>query len=58
MAKYPTKCLDNQSNQISSIYCHIKSKHSKNPLQKSAQKKEPTKGNAIMDKLDDLDGNI
>ena len=58
MAKSPSELLDNKSNQMASIHRHIKSKHTNNTPQQSAQKTEATEVNAIMIQLDDSDGDI
>ena len=57
MAKYPPKRLDNQSNQRTSINRHVKVKRPKNIQQQSSRKAEEMKVDAIMEKLDDSNGN-
>ena len=57
MAKSPPKRPESQSNQISSIHCHVKSKIPKKLQQQSSCKMEVTKVNSIMEKLDESDGN-
>ena len=57
MAKYPLKILKNQSNQRTSIHCHITVKRPKKIQQQSSRKTEETKVNAIMKQLDKSDGN-
>ena len=53
MTKSPTKCLNNQSNQRTSIHHHVKVKCPKKPHQQSSWKTEVTKFNAIMDQLNE-----
>ena len=57
MAKYPPKHPESQSNRRTSIHHHYKVNIPKKLQQQSYQKTEATKVNAIMEKLDELDGN-
>ena len=58
MTKSQPKRLENKSKRRAKIYRHVKWKHTKNPTQQPDWKAEATKVNAIMDQLNDLDGNI
>ena len=57
MAKFPPERLKSKSNQRTSIHRHIKVKRPKKLQQKSFQKTEAAKVNAITDQLDKLDKN-
>ena len=49
MAKYPTKRLNNQSNQRVGMHLQAKDKCPNKPSQKSARKMESTNVNSIME---------
>ena len=57
MAKYPYKLLWVQSNRRTSIHRRVKVKRPNKIQQQSSHKREATKVNAIMEKLDESDGN-
>ena len=57
VAKSPPKCLDNQSKQRFSIHLQVKANYLNKPPQQSSRNTEATKVNAIMEKLDNSDGN-
>ena len=57
MAKYLPKSINNQYNQRTSIQHQDKVKRPKKIQQQSSEKTETTKVNAVIEKLDELDGN-
>ena len=57
MSKSPPKRLKGQSNQINIIYCHVKVKRPKKLWQQSYLKSEAMKVTAIMEQLNESDGN-
>ena len=58
MAKYIPKRLESQYNWRTSIQHHVKLKRPNNLQQQSSHKTEATKVNAIMEKLEESDGNL
>ena len=57
VAKFTPKCLDNQSNQRTSIHRYVEVKHHKKLQQQSSLKTELIRVDAIMEKLDESNGN-